>query len=414
MKIAILSDSPFIPTGYRNQALQLAQYLHKRGHEIHYLANAYMGMELKKAILFDGTDISFRLYGEMQHSYFKDTMSPILKKIMADRFFILLDTFMLHGNDGWFLHVDTSPAKTLFWFPTDGGGGLPVGCINILKKIERPVAMSHFGQKQVREYHNLDVPYIPHGVNTELFYKMKDEERLKLRERYGLVDKFVIGVVARNQPRKHLDRTLKAMRIIAKKIPNAVLFFHLDAEDPAQPMWKIRSLIAKFGLENRCVFSGMVAYQGMPDKDMKEIYNVMDCFFLSTSGEGFGIPIIEAMACEVPVVATSYTTTPELVEKHKAGFGIKLAGVETIDLFAEHSKEYDFKTMNGTITGSWEVERGIIDVNDAAEKIIKLYNEPKLTQIMGQNGRNAVLKYYDFEKIIGPAWEKMIIGGKND
>ena len=31
-------------------------------------------------------------------------------------------------------------------------------------------------------------------------------------------------------------------RLIADKAPNAVLFFHLDAEDPAQPLWKIKSL----------------------------------------------------------------------------------------------------------------------------------------------------------------------------
>ena len=369
-------------------------------------------MELNKATLYDGTELNFKMYGEMQHSYFRNTMSAILKKVMADRFFILLDTFMLHGNDGWFLNIDTSPARTFFWFPSDGGGGLPAGCQNILKKIDNPIAMSKFGQKQVKDYYNLDVGYIPHGVNTKLFYKMPDDKKLELRRRYGLEGKFVIGVVARNQPRKHLDRTLKAMRLVANKIPNAVLFFHLDPDDPAQPLWKMRSLIQKFGLENRCVFSGMKAHQGIADKDMKDIYNVMDCFFLSTSGEGFGIPIIESMACEVPVVATSYTTTHELVEKHNAGFGVKLAGVEQIDLFAENSKEYDLKQMNGTITGSWEVERGIIDIDDAADKIFKLYKDKKLRETMGKNGRNAVLAEYDFENIVGPALEKMIVEGK--
>ena len=64
--------------------------------------------------------------------------------------------------------------------------------------------------------------------------------------------------------------------------------------------------------------------------------------------------------------------------------------------------------MNGTLTGSWEVERGMCDVKDAANKIIKLYNDPKLCQIMGQNGRQAVIKKYDFEKIVGPAWDKLL------
>jgi len=405
IKIAILSDSPTLPTGYRNQALQLAQYLTKKGHEIHYMGNAYAGMPLNNFELYDGTKCNFKLYGEMQHGYFRNSMSEILRTNMIDRFIILLDTFMLHD---WFLGIDTAPAKTFFWFPTDGGGGLPLGCENILKKVNVPVSISRFGQKQVKEYHNLDAEHIPHGVNTDLFYKMPDEERNKLRAMYGLQDKFVIGVVARNQPRKHLDRTLKAMSLIKEKIPNAILFLHLDPDDPAQPLWRMRSLISKFGLENRVVFTGMKAFKGIPDKDMKNIYNIMDCFLLTTSGEGFGIPIIEAMACEVPVVATSYTTTSELVELNKAGFGIKLSGVETLDMFESTSQEYDYRCMNGTITGSWEVERAICDIEDAAKLVINLFNDPKLSRLMGKNGRDAVLKKYDFEKVVGPKWEKLL------
>jgi len=375
------------------------------------MGNAFTGMQLNNFELYDGTKCNFKLYGELQHSYFRNTMSEILKTNMIDRFIVLLDTFMLHGNDAWFLNIDTSPAKTFFWFPTDGGGGLPQGCDRILRKIDVPVAMSKFGQKQVKEYHNIDTEHIPHGVNTKMFYRMPDEERNNLRAKYGLQDKFVIATVARNQPRKHLDRTIKALlvlKMIKDKIPNAMLFLHLDPEDPAQQLWKIRSLIQKFGLENRVVFSGMKAHQGIPDKEMVKIYNIMDCFLLTTSGEGFGLPIIESMACEIPVVATSYTTTHELVENTKAGFGIKLSGVEKLNLFDLHSKEYDYRCMNGTITGSWEVERAVCDIEDAAKLIVELYKNPELRKEMGKNGRKAVLSKYDFNNVVAPAWEKLL------
>jgi len=405
MKIAILSDSPMIPTGYRNQSLQLAQHLTKKGHEVHYMGNAYMGMTLNNFELYDGTKCNFKLYGELQHSYFKNQISHILKTNMIDRFIILLDTFMLFP---WFMDIDTAPAKTFFWFPTDGGGGLPKGCENILRKIDAPVCISRFGQKQVKDYHNMDVEHIPHGVNTQAFKKLDQTKRNELRAKYGLQDKFVIGVVARNQPRKNLDRTFKAMSLIKDKMPNAMLFMHCDPDDPAQPIWQMRSLIQKFNLENRVVFSGMNAHQGFPDKEMVNIYNLMDCFLLTTSGEGFGIPIIEAMACEVPVVATRYTTTEELVEKNKAGYGISLAGCESINLFDLHSRDYDNKVVNGTMTGSWEVERGICDIEDAMQMVSNLYSSPKLCKEMGKNGRAAVMKKYDFQNIVAPAWEKLL------
>ena len=294
-KVMILSDSPTIPTGYRNQATKLARHLQNNGWTVEFLANGYTGSDIEKLTLIGGEEFDYPIYGHNQFDqYFNLTMSQRIKKFNADRFIILLDTFMLYP---WFLNVDTSPAKTFFWFPSDGGGGLPKGCEAILKKIDCPVAMAEFGQKQVKDYHNLDVKHIPHCVDSKSFYRIPDVDRLELRKKMGFDGKFVIGVVARNQPRKNLDRTIKAMRLIADKVPNAVLFLHLDPNDPAQPMWKISELVKKFNLENRVIYSGMSAVNGFPQSKMNEVYNVMDCFLLTTSGEGFGIPIIEAMAC---------------------------------------------------------------------------------------------------------------------
>jgi glycosyltransferase involved in cell wall biosynthesis len=406
LRIAVLSDSPTLCTGYRNNMVQLCRHLEKAGHEIHYLANGYMGANLESVKLEGGEEFNYKIYAHGHNNqYFNQTMSQLLKQISPDRFIILLDTFMLFP---WFQNIDTSPAKTFFWFPTDGGGGLPKGCEAILKKIDCPVAMSQFGQKQVKDYHNLEVAHIPHGVDSSAFYPLEEKDRNELRAKWGLSDKFVIGVVARNQPRKNLDRTIKTMKLVAEKIPNAILFLHLDPKDPAQPMFQIHELVKKHNLENRVVYSGMSAHSGFPQSEMNNIYNLMDCFFLSTSGEGFGIPIIEAMSCQVPVLATDYTTTQELIKDNKAGLGIKLSGVEQLDLFKLNQVEYDKLSLNGTMTGNWEVERGLCDIEHAACQIKFLYDHPQIAKSMGESGRNAVLTKYNFD-LVGKAWEKIII-----
>jgi len=405
MKICVLSDSITITTGYRNQMSQIVTHLQKQGHEILYLANGYMGSDIEKITFKGGEEFNMKIRGhDGSDQYFNRSMSKRLKDFKADRFLILLDTFMLYP---WFLQVDTSPAKTFFYFPSDGGGGLPKGCIDILNKIDQPIAMAKFGQKQVKDYYQKEVKHIPHCVDSKSFYPLPKQERDELRKKWGFTDKFVIGVVARNQPRKNLDRTIKAMRLIADKIPNAVLFLHLDPNDPAQPMWKIPELVKKFNLENRVIYSGMSAFNGFPQSEMNNVYNAMDCFLLTTSGEGFGIPIIEAMACQIPVVATDYTTTPELVMNNKAGLGIKLAGVEPIDLFETDSKEYDKKVFTGTQLGSWEVERGICDIDNCAEAIVMLANNPSMCKSFGENGRKAVLEKYD-NPIVMKQWDEVL------
>lgn len=410
--ITILSDSPTIPTGYRDQSTMLADYLVKQGHTVHFLGNGYQGSTMDKFKFIGETEHHFKLYGMSRAPYFADIMSQHLKQTKSDYFIILLDTFMLFDGQGrmphgWFLNIDCSPAQTIFWFPSDGGGGMPIGCHQVLQKVEMPVAMAKFGQKQVKDYYNIDTLHIPHGTDANRFYKLPDEKRQELRRRYNLQDKFVIGVVARNQPRKFLDRTIKLFQIIkniSDKIPNAVLFLHLDPNDPAQ-VFDMRRLISRYNLENKVVFSGMDAMKGFPRDEMNNVYNLFDVFLLTTSGEGFGIPIIEAMSVEIPVLATNYTTTHELVVENKAGLGINLVGTDKVEALTPlgplelDTKTYDDLVANGTITGSWEVERGICDIQDAANKIVYLYENRDIMEQMGKNGRKAVLEKYSFEEV---------------
>lgn len=406
MNICILSDSPALPTGYRNQAVQLVQYLEKKGHKVHYLANAFVGTTLDGIKLEDGTELKAKIHGSMfGQDYFANTMSQIFKDNQIDRFIILLDTFMIFP---WFLNIDTSPAKTYFWVPSDGGGGLPSGCENILKKVDCPVSMSKFAQKQIKDYHGIDTKYIPLGIDTKRFFRLKDEERNILRNKWGLKDKFVIGVVARNQPRKNLDRTLKIMYLLKDRLPNAVLLLHMDPNDPAQQMFNFNKLIQRYNLENRIIFTGMKAYKGFAWDKMNELYNLMDVFLLTTSGEGFGIPIVEAMATETPVLATGYTTTDELITETGAGLPINLSGQPNYtNLLTLNSQEYDKICLDSTITGSWEVERGCCSIYDAVNKLVWLNDHQTECKIMGLNGRKNAVEFYDFEKI-GSAWEELL------
>ena len=114
LKIMVLSDSPTLQTGYSNQSKLLCRYLRKKGHEIHYLANAYNGTTLDYIRLPDGTEFDYKIYGEMTPSYFMNTIEERLKTIRPDILFILLDTFMLFPH---LLNKDLSPAKSVFWFP---------------------------------------------------------------------------------------------------------------------------------------------------------------------------------------------------------------------------------------------------------------------------------------------------------
>jgi len=128
-------------------------------------------------------------------------------------------------------------------------------------------------------------------------------------------------------------------------------------------------------------------YEGIVyDLTVEQEHNYVCHCLVKNSGEGFGIALIEAMACKVPVVGTDNTTTPEIVIDNKAGLGIKLVAEQT---------------------GSWNVERGICDIDDCADKMLELYKSEELRRTLGNNGRVAVERDYSWPIVIDK-WHKLL------
>jgi glycosyltransferase involved in cell wall biosynthesis len=388
-KLLWLSDSAMLTTGFSDQTKCILNGLTQRyGWDCWEMAHAYQGQTLFPPITFeDKRQLHFKVLGMGREPYGKDIMAQRIKELRPDVFGILLDTFMLYGNDGWFLRVDTSPAKTFFYFPSDGGGRLPLRCEAILKKVDLPIAMSKFAQKQAWDLYKIKTDYIPHAIDMNYFYPLSKEEKIKLRAKWGYKENdFIVMNVFRNQGRKFADRMIIAFAKWCKLHPNAKLLMHCDPYDAAA-VFNIISLINRYGIENRCRFTGMRYFKGFDYKQMNEVYNIADVKLDTTSGEGFGITTIEAMACKIPIIITDYTTSTELIEENgKCGELIKL---------------------DTEITGSWNVDRGVCDIDDAILKLEKLYQNESLRKLYGENGRKKVEKFYSWDVVL-PMWKNAI------
>ena len=192
-KIVWLSDSPFTETGYATISKNLLNRLSDE-FECHYLAHNYIGQSMPPGNkLVGGETLNFHIHGQGQMPYCQDKITPLIRKLKANVFSTLLDTFMVWP---WYMNHDFSPARTVFYYPSDGGGGLPLQCENIVKRMHQPVAMSTFARIQAKDYYGVDTPAIPLAIDTK-HYKPDNKTRDLGRERYGLVDKFIVGCVAR-------------------------------------------------------------------------------------------------------------------------------------------------------------------------------------------------------------------------
>lgn len=200
------------------------------------------------------------------------------------------------------------------WFPQDAYPPCPT-TVERAKQADYPIAISKFGVESMAEQ-GVDCHYIPHGVDTDV-YKPGDRaaarEALKLPE-----DKFIVLMVAANQSfpsRKAFPENLAGFARFHKDHPDSMLYLH-TTRMPRGQAWdgvELERLIQMLGIQDAVTFTDEYALVlGLPDDQMAQIYNAADVLLSASMGEGFGVPIIEAQACGLPVITTDFSAMSEI------------------------------------------------------------------------------------------------------
>jgi glycosyltransferase involved in cell wall biosynthesis len=221
---------------------------------------------------------------------------------------------------------------------------------------------------------------IYHGVDRRVFRPLPDRE--EVRRRHRLDGKFVVGCVARNQPRKMLPTLLAGFARFARDRHDAMLYLHTDPDDIG---WDVLDLLRRHGIAERTAISRHARVdRGVPPAKLNEIYNLFDVFALPTAAEGFGLPIVEAMAAGVPVAVTDHSACTELV----SGRGELLAVDRLLTI------------------GRYNLEQAIVDEREVADALARLYAEPELRARHRRAGLEFVERL-DWDRIVGE-WEELL------
>jgi glycosyltransferase involved in cell wall biosynthesis len=124
-----------------------------------------------------------------------------------------------------------------------------------------------------------------------------------VRLRYGLKQDFIMAV-GNLQPRKNLIRLIRAFASIRDSLDQCKLVIVGKAQWRAS---RILALVQSLGLTEDVRFTGYV-----PIQDLLVLYNMARAFVYPSLYEGFGLPILEAMACGTPVISSNVSSLPEV------------------------------------------------------------------------------------------------------
>ena len=187
------------------------------------------------------------------------------------------------------------------------------------------VTYTEFGHRQIvaiRPSLKKYVGIIYHGMNIKEFYPMEAEEKQKFKRRYygELADRYIIGVINRNQPRKDIPTAIFGYIEAASRwkdecagVPKPFLYLHMAARDSLG--WDLKKLLDSLKLQEGVdyMFPKNADHNAQVDvATLNGIYNSLDVYLNTSRGEGWGLTATEAMACGICCILPNHTSFTEI------------------------------------------------------------------------------------------------------
>ena len=341
-KLVFQSDFALMKTGFGRNAKALLSYLYKTGKYdiVHYCCGT-----LDNDPKLDSTP--WKSVGTIpagyptnkdpeqtrRVSYGSEKLDSVIEKEKPDVYIACQDIWGVDFaiEKPWFNQITSAIWTTLDSLPL-----LP-NSIKYAEQVNNYWVWSDFAEKEFNRLGYNNIKTLPGCVGKEDFSRLNDEARLKLRKKFSIkADDFIIGFVFRNQLRKLVPNLIEGFSIWKKtKGGNGKLLLHTHWDEG----WDILRLADEYGVErtdilttykcSKCSSYKVQPFQGQglncPDclsekslttsnilngvseKQLNEVYNLMDVYCHPFTSGGQEIPIQEAKLTELITLVTDYS-----------------------------------------------------------------------------------------------------------
>ena len=188
-------------------------------------------------------------------------------------------------------------------------------------KINKIVTRSQLLAKEIIRYWRINpnkLQPIASGIDASGFEREFDKNAI--RQKFGVSkEEYLVGIVARFDPIKDHQTLIRAMAIVSKDIPHAKLVLVGDGS----LRQSLQDLTVELGIKENVIFLG-------EQEDIAPILAMLDLFVLTSRKEGTSTAIMEAMATELPIIATRVGGTPELISDGENGILVPARDPESL------------------------------------------------------------------------------------
>jgi glycosyltransferase involved in cell wall biosynthesis len=232
---------------------------------------------------------------------------------------------------------------------------------NSVRRADHVIAVSEATRQDLIELYQTPpekITTLYHGVTAEFKPVEEPDSLTTVRHKYGLGERPFILSVGTIQARKNYKRLVQAFAQIDKSFSLVIA---------GSKGWYYNDIfveVARHGLEKRVHFPGFVA-----EADLSALYNAASLFVYPSLYEGFGLPVLEAMACGTPVITSNQSSLPEVVGEA----GLRVDPYDVVALTTAMSQVLSDTTLQQQLAKAGQEQAKKFTWEGMATKLLKLY-----------------------------------------
>lgn len=245
-----------------------------------------------------------------------------------------------------------------------------------IKKAKKIITVSNFSKKELIDVYGKEnkipqlenkITVIYNGYNKYLYREVENEAEIdRVLDKYGIKKPYLL-YVGRLEKKKNTPALIEAFAILKEKNKDIKHKLVLVG-DASFGFDEVKYTISEYLLEEDVVMPGWIE-----ETDMPHIYSAADAFVFPSLYEGFGIPLLQAMSCNVPITSSRTTSIPEVVKDAALMFNPR--NVENISNSME--KIIKDKDLRKQLIRKGQAQVKNFSWDKCAEETLKLINSLK-------------------------------------